>query len=252
MMNQQQKPSKILLIGDGCYDEYCYGIVNRLSPEAPVPVLDWDTTASKLGMAGNVLKNLVSLGVDCHYDILYKETKRRYIDSKTGQQIVRVDIPLLKEVHDEHRLHKFNDYDAVVISDYNKGYVSTFAIQSILESYDGPVFIDTKKQDLKLLGKAFVKINQYEYENRISDAENMIVTFGSEKVVYKDRLYLPPKVDAHDVCGAGDTFLAALVYDYLQTDNIEKAIEFAMKAAAVTVQHVGVYAPRIGEIRNAA
>ena len=86
----------------------------------------------------------------------------------------------------------------------------------------------------------------------ISDAENMIVTFGSEKVVYKDRLYLPPKVDAHDVCGAGDTFLAALVYEYLQTNSIEKAIEFAIKASAVTVQHVGVYAPRIGEICNAA
>lgn len=251
-MNQQQRPSKILLIGDGCYDEYCYGVVNRLNPEAPVPVLDWDTTVRKLGMAGNVLQNFQALGVDCHYDILYKETKKRYIDSKTGQQIVRVDVPLIEEEHDEHRLHNFNDYDAVVISDYNKGYVSTFAIQSILESYHGPVFIDTKKQDLKLFNKAFVKINQYEYENRTSDADNMIVTFGSEKVVYKDKLYLPPKVDAHDVCGAGDTFLAALVYNYLQTESIEKAIKFAMKAAAVTVQHVGVYAPRLEEIRHAA
>lgn len=251
-MNQQQKPSKILLIGDGCYDEYCYGVVNRLNPEAPVPVLDWDTTVRKLGMAGNVLQNFQALGVDCHYDILYKETKKRYIDSKTGQQIVRVDVPLIEEEHDEHRLHNFSDYDAVVISDYNKGYVSTFAIQSILESYNGPVFIDTKKQDLKLFNKAFVKINQYEYENRTSDADNMIVTFGSEKVVYKDKLYLPPKVDAHDVCGAGDTFLAALVYNYLQTESIEKAIKFAMKAAAVTVQHVGVYAPRLEEIRHAA
>lgn len=251
-MNQQQKPSKILLIGDGCYDEYCYGVVNRLNPEAPVPVLDWSTTTRKLGMAGNVLQNFKALGVDCHYDILYKETKKRYIDSKTGQQIVRVDVPLLKLEHEEHRLHKFNEYDAIVISDYNKGYVSTFAIQSILESYSGPVFIDTKKQDLKLFDKAFVKINQYEYENRTSDAKNMIVTFGSEKVIYKDKVYLPPKVDAHDVCGAGDTFLAALVHNYLQTNSMGKAIEFAMRAAAVTVQHVGVYAPRIGEIRNAA
>jgi len=240
------------LIGDGCYDEYCYGSVNRLNPEAPVPVLDWDTTVRKLGMAGNVLQNLQALGLDCHYDILYKETKKRYIDKKTGQQIVRVDIPLIKEDHEEHRLHKFNEYDAIVISDYNKGYVSTFTIESILESFTGPIFIDTKKQDLKLFRKAFVKINQHEYENRISDADNMIVTFGSEKVVYKDKLYLPPKVDAHDVCGAGDTFLAALVYSWLQTTNMSEAIKFAMKAAAITVQHVGVYAPRIEEIHNAA
>jgi bifunctional ADP-heptose synthase (sugar kinase/adenylyltransferase) len=251
-MNQQQKPSKILLIGDGCYDEYCYGTVNRLNPEAPVPVLDWDTTIRKLGMAGNVLQNFQALGLDCHYDILYKETKKRYIDSKTGQQIIMVDVPLVEEEHDEHRLHTFNDYDAVVISDYDKGYVTNFLIRSILESYDGPVFIDTKKQNLELFNKAFVKINQYEYENRTSDADKMIVTYGSEKVTYKDKVYFPPKVDAHDVCGAGDTFLAAVVYSYLETGSIEKAIEFAMKASAVTVQHVGVYAPRLEEIKHAA
>ena len=250
-MNQQQKPSKILLIGDGCYDEYCYGAVTRLNPEAPVPVLDWDTTIRKLGMAGNVLQNFQALGVDCHYDILYKETKKRYIDSKTGQQIIRVDIPLVEEEHSEYRLHNFNDYDAVVISDYDKGYVTNFLIRSILESYDGPVFIDTKKQNLELFNKAFVKINQYEYENRTSDADNLIVTYGSEKVTYEDKVYLPPKVDAHDVCGAGDTFLASVAYSYLKTGSMEKAIEFAMKASALTVQHVGVYSPRLEEIEHA-
>jgi len=251
-MNQQQKPSKILLIGDGCYDEYCYGAVNRLNPEAPVPVLDWNTTIRKLGMAGNVLQNLQELGVDCHYDILYKETKKRYIDSKTGQQIVRVDIPLIEEKHDEHRLHNFNDYDAIIISDYEKGYVTAFLIRSILENYDGPVFIDTKKQNLRLFNKAFIKINQYEYENRTSDADNLIVTYGSKKVTYKGKEYFPPKVDAHDVCGAGDTFLASVAYSYLETGNIEEAIEFAMKASAITVQHVGVYSPRLEEIEHAA
>ena len=94
-------------------------------------------------------------------------------------------------------------------------------------------------------------------ENLKKNAKNVdtswtCVTFGSEKVVYKEKLYLPPKVDAHDVCGAGDTFLAALVYSWLQKPNMPEAIKFAMKAAAVTVQHVGVYAPRLEEIRHAA
>ena len=250
-MNQQQKPSKILLIGDGCYDEYCYGAVTRLNPEAPVPVLDWNTTIRKLGMAGNVLQNLQALGVDCHYDILYKETKKRYIDSKTGQQIIRVDVPLTEQKHDENRLHNFSDYDAIIISDYEKGYVTAFLIRSILENYDGPVFIDTKKQNLELFNKAFIKINQYEYENRTSDADNLIVTYGSKKVTYKGKEYFPPKVDAHDVCGAGDTFLASVAYSYLKTGSMEKAIEFAMKASALTVQHVGVYSPRLEEIEHA-
>jgi sugar/nucleoside kinase (ribokinase family) len=44
----------------------------------------------------------------------------------------------------------------------------------------------------------------------------MIVTQGGENVTWGNRLYFPPKVDAYDVCGAGDTFLAALVFEYLQ------------------------------------
>jgi sugar/nucleoside kinase (ribokinase family) len=53
-----------------------------------------------------------------------------------------------------------------------------------------------------------------------------------------------------DVCGAGDTFLAALAYEYLNTDgNMEAAVEFAIRASAVTVQHTGVYAPTLEEIQ---
>ena len=54
------------------------------------------------------------------------------------------------------------------------------------------------------------------------------------------------------MCGAGDTFLAAVAYSYLETGSIEEAIKFAMRASAVTVQHVGVYAPRLEEIKHAA
>ena len=50
------------------------------------------------------------------------------------------------------------------------------------------------------------------------------------------------------MCGAGDTFLAALVYKYLEEQSIDEAIKFAMNAAAVTVQHIGVYAPTLEEI----
>jgi sugar/nucleoside kinase (ribokinase family) len=52
-----------------------------------------------------------------------------------------------------------------------------------------------------------------------------------------------------DVCGAGDTFLAALAYQFLVTNSMPDAVKFANKAAAITVQHVGVYAPRLEEIK---
>ena len=55
-------------------------------------------------------------------------------------------------------------------------------------------------------------------------------------------------VEVSDVCGAGDTFLSALTYQYLVSNNIESAIKFANKAASITVQHIGNYAPTLNEI----
>jgi sugar/nucleoside kinase (ribokinase family) len=54
------------------------------------------------------------------------------------------------------------------------------------------------------------------------------------------------------VCGAGDTFLASLIFKYLEEYDMDQAIKFAMQAASVTVQHIGVYAPTLKEIRNEA
>ena len=48
---------------------------------------------------------------------------------------------------------------------------------------------------------------------------------------------------------AGDTFLAALAYSYIINEDIDSAIEFAIAASAVTVQHTGVYAPEESEIK---
>ena len=58
-----------------------------------------------------------------------------------------------------------------------------------------------------------------------------------------------PEVEVADVTGAGDTFLAALTYQYLATNSIEDAIKFANKASSITVQHVGNYAPTLEEIK---
>ena len=58
-----------------------------------------------------------------------------------------------------------------------------------------------------------------------------------------------PSVEVSDVTGAGDTFLSALVVEYLNTNSIEQAVKFAIAASAVTVQHIGVYAPRLEEIK---
>lgn len=247
-MNRQLKSLKILLIGDSCYDYYHYGEVKRISPEAPIPILDFHHVTKKCGMASNVYENLKALGADVHIVTSFLENKRRYIDKKTGQQLLRVDEKINEEIYEDVEAPLLSNYDAIVISDYNKGFLSYENIEKIIETFHGPIFIDTKKNDLSRFESAIVKINELEYEGATSYCSSVIVTRGGKNVTYGKDIYIPPKVDAHDVCGAGDTFLAALAFEYLRKNDMELAILFAMKAASITVKHIGVYAPTLKEI----
>lgn len=251
---------KILLVGDSCYDIYHYGEVKRISPEAPIPIFDLKYSEKKHGMASNVHENLKSLGAEVHVHTNFKEIKNRYIDIKSKQQLLRVD-----EKNDNggftqimYDLIDYDTYNAIVISDYGKGFFNRSDYTKLRENFEGPIFIDTKDTYLDHYEGAIVKINQYEQEKAgpVTKVDNLIVTYGGEKVIwYKQRpdapqLFFPPKVAAHDVCGAGDTFLAALTVRYVETNDMAKAIEFAMSAAAITVKHIGVYAPTREEIDN--
>ena len=204
---------KILLIGDSCYDYYHYGEVKRISPEAPIPILDFTHVTKKRGMASNVYDNLKALGAEVHIVTSFSENKKRYIDKKTGQQLLRVDEKINEETYEDVEAPLLYDYDAIVISDYNKGFLSYESIEEIIEIFHGPIFIDTKKTDLARFESAIVKINELEYERATSYCSSLIVTRGGKNVTYGDDLYYPPKVDVHDVCGAGDTFLAALAFE---------------------------------------
>ena len=233
---------KVLLLGDSCEDEYIYGRCTRLSPEAPVPILDYAKLQTKSGMAGNVCLNLQSFGLDITFlTNPEKIVKTRFIDEKSNQQILRVDNeervkPLLVPV-------ATNSFDAVVISDYNKGYLSTEKIFEIVDSASCPVFIDSKKTVLPNKENCFVKINDLEYEKLQHDCyiDNLIVTKGSEGCIYKQTLYPAEKVNVYDVVGAGDTFLAALVYGYITTNNIDESLMLGNRAAAIAVQQLGTY-----------
>jgi D-beta-D-heptose 7-phosphate kinase/D-beta-D-heptose 1-phosphate adenosyltransferase len=252
MTTQPQTPFKILLIGDSCIDEYNIGTVDRLSPEAPVPVIKIVDTIEVPGMASNVHKNLVNLNCEVSF-ITNTEiiTKTRYIDKRSGQHMLRVD--------DEPKVTPFSgfvgtpldSFDAVVISDYNKGFLTYAHIEYIVRNSNGPVFIDTKKTDLERFQGAWVKINQLESTLLTSKCTGLIVTLGGKGAKLWDNHYPTKEVEVTDVCGCGDTFLASLAVQYLFTNDIEKAILFANIAAGITVQHRGNYAPTYNEIRIA-
>ena len=242
MNTPQRKSFKVLLIGDSCIDKYVYGEVRRLNPEAPVPILNYKKTESRQGMAWNVYNNLKALGIEV-YMLTQQEriVKTRYIDEKTNQQILRLD----EEVHCKPMDYTIPDekYDAVVISDYNKGFVSSTRMFEIAYGSKCPVFIDTKKVILPEYN-CYIKINDEEY-NKLDPTSknnpNLIITRGSAGAEYDGVLYPGEKVNVYDVVGAGDTFLAALTFGYLNYGKIEEAIPFANKAAAVAVSHSGTY-----------
>ncbi len=233
---------KVLLVGDSCEDEYIYGNCTRISPEAPVPILNFNRVETKSGMAGNVCLNLQAFNLDITFlTNPEKIVKTRFIDEKSNQQILRVDnedtvrplmIPIMTD-----------SFDAVVISDYNKGYLTTEKIFEIVEGARCPVFIDSKKSYLPNKSNCFVKINDLECSSLSDDCfiDNLIVTKGSEGCFFNNKIYPAEKVKVYDVVGAGDTFLAALVYGYISTNNIDQALMMGNRGAAIAVQHPGTY-----------
>jgi len=248
MSIQQAKSLKVLLMGDSCLDVYHYGDCSRLSPEAPVPVFREIETERRPGMALNVFLNLraFQLATEHITDRNHIE-KHRYIDERSKQHMLRVD---KNEIHCAHP-YTFNTsdldgVDVIVISDYNKGFLTHEACSDIAKfciENNIPLFVDSKKRNLSCFEGAILKINESEYEE-ISDYPNsyeLIVTMGDMGCVYKNQIYRANKVEVFDVCGAGDVFMAALVYKYMRHGSLERALDFANKCASYSVTKFGTY-----------
>ena len=254
----------ILVIGESCEDVFVYGHCKRLSPEAPVPVLNPIEVKRSEGMAANVYNNLIALGADCHFwtnDI--KPIKTRYVDKESNQTILRVDEKdhiypnLINNGDVRESLDVFNyvnNYDAIVISDYNKGYLKEADI-GFFASRHPLVFLDSKKKlGNWCKGASIIKINEKEYIENSEWLENyrghLVVTLGSRGTKFEDVIY--PIMEQHpvrDLTGAGDTYLAALVVEYLRTEDIRKSIQFANKCASWVVTQKGVTIVDLNKIR---
>ena len=200
-------------------------------------------------MASNVEANLKALGCDVVSVLGTPSIKRRLIDIRSRQHIVRIDedvksTPLVFD----HITYSLELADAVIISDYDKGFISYEFVEAVRKNYAGPIFIDTKKINLARFKGCYVKINALEHSLAKSFPPDLIVTRGKDGAEYQDEGFLAPNIEVVDVCGAGDTFLSALTVGYLDSNNIRRGIEFAINAASVTVQHTGVYAPTLEEI----
>ena len=261
MDTQQQKQFKVLLIGDSCLDVYHYGTCERLSPEAPVPVFKLVNTEEKAGMVLNVSNNLSSFALETETltNTNSKITKERFIDIKSMNHLLRLDTGEAQPIEsidlDLVTEEILKQYDVVGIVDYNKGFIRADAALEIArrcKQVNVPLFVDSKKKDLNIFENAVIKINELEFEtahNFPKECE-LIITHGNKGAVYNNKLYKTQPVEVHDVCGAGDTFFAALIYQYLLTKDLPSSIEFANKCARITVTKTGVYSLSKEDIKN--
>lgn len=244
---------KILVVGELCEDNFIYGECKRLCPEAPVPVLNPIQTVQNPGMSGNVVQNLRALEENCHIEHWYQSErvfKTRFVDIKTNHMFLRLDDGeslILPMTHSQERLSSINNFDIVIVSDYNKGflddewlkYLGKFAKLSIL---------DSKRKLTKEIAESFsfVKLNEKEANNNfdLRDCQNIIVTLGDKGAKYNDVIYKSPNPrETIDVSGAGDTFTASFILEYFKTKDIEKSIVYANLKSSIVVSKRGVALP---------
>ena len=238
----------ILVIGESCKDIFHYGDCRRLCPEAPVPVFNSSRLTQNGGMATNVYNNIISLGsqASLHTNDNYQDiTKTRFVDERTNHMFMRLDKNDNQYGFCDLRGVDFTKYDAVVVSDYNKGFLSTKDLEYISNSHD-VTFLDTKRA----LGDwcnnfSYIKINVHEFEKSahlVNDSliKKIIITLGRDGCRYQDNLYSVPLVEVKDASGAGDTFVASLAVKYCETRDIQESIIFANQVSTMVVQKLGV------------
>ncbi len=253
-MKELYKDIKILIIGDSCEDKFIYGHVVRLAPEGPVPVFNPEHSKSNGGMALNVKANIEAIGAKTTLITQTEEiVKSRYVDERTNSLLLRVDeekkVARIEPNISENLIDNVYDeifYDAIIISDYCKGFLTETDIGKI-SIRNSNVFLDTKK----ILGDwctscDFVKINHTEFDrtkhtiDQLDILDKLIITRSDEGCEYKGIIYPVEKVNIKDVSGAGDTFISGLVCEFIRTKDIVQAVKFAQDCATQVVQKKGV------------
>ena len=244
---------KILVVGELCEDNFIYGECKRLCPEAPVPVMNPVQTIQNPGMSGNVVENLKALEQDCSIEHWYQSErvfKTRFVDRKTNHMFLRLDDGesyISPMTHSQERLSSIKNFDIVIVSDYNKGflddewlkYLGKFSKLSILDS--------KRKLNREIVDSfTFVKLNEKEANNNLDlqNCKNIIVTLGEKGAKYDGTIYKSPKPqETIDVSGAGDTFTTAFMLAYFKTKDIEESIIYANEKSSIVVSKRGVATP---------
>jgi len=306
----------VLVVGDLMLDHYVWGSVSRISPEAPVPVVDVSRETEMPGGAGNVAVNMATLGarvhlvglvgqdnsasrllslfrsLPIHTDSVIRSTDRPTI-LKTRiiahhQQVVRVDrevrgdlpLTLLDQVwaRMEALLPKV---DAVILSDYAKGVISSALLKRllpVLRKKNLPVTVDPKVENFHWYREVTCvtpnlkeameggKVHAVKSEDELEDlgqrlvrklnAQSILITRGEKGMTLfekgKSPYHIPTRArEVFDVTGAGDTVISALTLALAAGANLRTAAELSNYAAGVVVGKIGTASVTPAELRVA-
>lgn len=236
---------RVLLVGESCLDVYHIGEVSRISQEAPVPILKKTKEMVVGGMSLNVLNNLQSSGLKVdHITNSESVKKHRFVDGKFNQQMLRVDEGENFKLKSLDLSKIVGEYDYVIISDYNKGFLPYNTCKSLCDRFkNARIFVDSKKRDLSCFVNCVVKINEKEYceLNAAPVMSDLIITRGAAGAELNGRLHSQSEIPVFDVSGAGDVFLSAIAIFSIFGKNIEDSMDFANMASGISVGHHGTY-----------
>jgi len=298
------KDVHILVVGDIGVDKYIYTEMNRISPEAPVPIVNFKNAKAKLGLAGNVVENIHSIGAKVsfigsigdkggfdssfisrslkskctNFHLFNKRnsptTVKQRIIANNQQMILRMDIedpsPITLNRNElMEGFLDFNSFDVIIISDYDKGFI-TSGVMNFIQQYkktDCQILVDPAPSNCwDVYSDVFlIKPNMKEfllYEDNCLDLHN-----GSPEFILKtkgkdgmdlfrycqatqgscDRLELIQTFKAtaqqvYDVTGAGDTVIAILAVCIDMGIGLEESILISNCAAGISVSKQGTYA----------
>ncbi len=300
------KDKRILIIGDLILDRFIYGKVNRISPEAPVPVVDVVSESFLLGGAANVANNIIALGGKVSVaGIIGKDTAGRIlkglfeernvntegiIEDKRpttvkarviahNQQVVRFDREDRRRLEGKSLAHLTNyirsaikEHDAVIISDYKKGVISSSLITAVVryaKPADTFVAVDPKVghfhfyKNVSLITPNILEASQgssieIKDEKSLLKAGKALLTRLSCKSVLITRseegmslfekgkakeikvTHIPTVAKkVYDVTGAGDTVIAVIALAHTAGASLEEAAVIANHAAGIVVGEVG-------------
>jgi len=275
------KKAKILVVGDVILDQYIWGTVERVSPEAPVPVVWGKSRTYVPGGAANVASNISALdgratlvgvtGKDNHSGLLLSELKKRRIDTsgifsspgrqtiiKTRviaghQQVVRVDWedaePLTRELNAKilgFIKSKIKNFDAVIIEDYGKGVVNMQLLAELIalgRKHGLVITVDPKEDHFQYYrGVTAITPNRKELENAIRNLK--IKDTENRFKINTDRLFTGKDIDS----------AARQILEYLGLESIlvtlgEQGMKLFEKSGRIT--HIPTRAQEVFDVSGA-